>query len=134
MTFVVKSHRSLQTAVATVIRRAVRGASGSRVRKRWPASLYRCSFNEQGLILEANLTAAALLGMTCNALIKKPLFPFIFPDDQEHFYLHRKRLLETGTLQVVQLRLVRQDAGTFWARLEASRAYGAGGLNFAVSW
>jgi PAS domain-containing protein len=54
------------------------------------------TLSEQGLILEANLTAAKLLGVARSALVKQPLSRFILPEDQDIHYLHRKALLETG--------------------------------------
>jgi PAS domain-containing protein len=51
-----------------------------------------CTLSEQGLILEANLTAATLLGMTRSALIRQPISRFILKEDQEIYYLHRKIL------------------------------------------
>jgi diguanylate cyclase (GGDEF)-like protein/PAS domain S-box-containing protein len=83
--------------------------------------------DEQGLILEANLTAAGLLGVARNALVKQPLTRFILPADQDLYYLHRKRLFETGAPQACELRLVRPDGSQFWARLETTAALGAAG-------
>src|ERR1035437_7886549 len=54
------------------------------------------TLSEQGLILEANLTAAKLFGMARSALVKQPLSRFVLPEDQDIYYLHRKALLETG--------------------------------------
>jgi hypothetical protein len=48
------------------------------------------------LIEEANLTAATLLGMTRRALVGQPLSRFIFPQDQDVYYLHRKQLFAAG--------------------------------------
>jgi two-component system, cell cycle sensor histidine kinase and response regulator CckA len=78
------------------------------------------TLNEPGLILEANLTAAGLLGVARNALVKQPLTRFILPADQDLYYLHRKRLFEAGAPQACELRLVRPDGSQFWARLEAT--------------
>src|SRR4051812_3269290 len=38
-----------------------------------------CTLNEQGLILEANLTAATLLGVPRGALARQPISRFILP-------------------------------------------------------
>ena len=85
------------------------------------------TLSEQGLILEANLTAAKLLGVARGALVKQPLSRFILPEDQDIHYLHRKALLETGAPQAWELRLLRKDAAPFWARVEATTAQGADG-------
>lgn len=45
---------------------------------------------------------------------------FIFKEDQDIFYLHYKQLLETGTPQLCELRMLRSDNTQFWGRLEGS--------------
>jgi PAS domain S-box-containing protein len=80
------------------------------------------TIGEPGLILEANLTAAKLLGVARGALVKQPLPSFILPEDQDILYLHRKKLLETGAPQAWELRLLRKNSGPFWARAEAAMA------------
>jgi len=78
--------------------------------------------NKEGLILEANLTAGSLLGVTRNTLVKKSLTRFIFYDDQDIYYHHHRQLFETGAPQVCELRLVKKDGSLFWARLESTIA------------
>jgi len=78
------------------------------------------TLSERGSILEANLTAAKLLGVTRGSLVKQPLSRFILPEDQDIHYRHFKPLLETGAPQSWELRLLRKDATPFWARVEAS--------------
>jgi PAS domain S-box-containing protein len=78
------------------------------------------TLSEEGLILEANLTAAALLGSAKGILVRQPLTRFILPKDQDLYYRHRKLLFETALPQECELRMVRQDGKTFWARMEAT--------------
>jgi len=85
------------------------------------------TLSEKGLILEANLTAAKLLGVARNALVKQPLSRFILPADQDIHYQHRKQLLATGASQSWEMRLLRKDAGPFWAQVEATTAPGVDG-------
>jgi PAS domain S-box-containing protein len=85
------------------------------------------TLSEQGLILEANLTAARLLGVPRGALAKQPLSRFILPEDQDIYYLHRKALLETGAPQAWDMRVLRKDAAPFWVRVEATAAEDADG-------
>ncbi len=68
-----------------------------------------CTLSEQGLILEANLTAATLLGVARGALVKQPISRFILKEDQDIYYLHRKQLFETGEPQACELRMVKKD-------------------------
>ena len=81
-----------------------------------------CTVSELGLILEANLTAAKLLGVARGALVMQPLSRFVFPEDQDIHYLHFKQLLETAGPLAWELRLLRKGSAPFWARVEATAA------------
>lgn len=91
--------------------------------------------SEKGLVLEANLTATTLLGVTRSALCKHPLTRFILQEDQNIYYLHRKHLFGTHgessgqaeAPQTCELRMVRKDGVRFWARMEATVAQAADG-------
>jgi PAS domain S-box-containing protein len=74
-----------------------------------------------GLILEANLTAATLLGVARGALVKQRLTQFILPEDQDLYYRHRQALFDSGEPQVCELRLAPRnaDAPITWVRLDA---------------
>ncbi len=85
------------------------------------------TLSEKGLILQANLTAATLLGVARGVLIKQRLISFILPEDQHSYYHHRKLLFETGAPQVCEMRLVKKDGDQFWARLDATAAQDADG-------
>jgi two-component system cell cycle sensor histidine kinase/response regulator CckA len=86
-----------------------------------------CTLSEEGLILEANLSAAALLGVDRGALVTQPISRFVLPEDQDIYYLHRMKLFKTGEPQVCELRLLRRDGTPIWAHLEATAAQDAGG-------
>ncbi len=85
------------------------------------------TLSEQGLILEANLTAAGMLGAVRAALVKQPLWRFILPEDQDIYYLYRRQIIETGVPQVCELRMLRMDAAPFWAQLEGTAVQDADG-------
>jgi PAS domain S-box-containing protein len=85
------------------------------------------TLRESGLILEANLTAATLLGVTRSELVKQPISRFIHPDDQDRYYQFRKQLFATGEPQVCEVRLLCSGAAPFWARYEANKALDANG-------
>jgi PAS domain S-box-containing protein len=76
------------------------------------------TLSEKGIIEEVNLTGAAMVGIERSALIGKPFSRFVQRDDQDIFYKHRQRLLETETSQSCELRLVKKDGHEFHARLE----------------
>jgi PAS domain S-box-containing protein len=87
------------------------------------------TISEQGLIQEGNFTAAGLLGVSRGAMVKQRLSVFIFPEDQDIYYLHRKHLFETGEPQTFELRMVREDGTVFWANLTATKASDADGAS-----
>ena len=77
------------------------------------------TLSENGVILEANVTGAGLLGVDRSDLVKQPLTRFILPEDQDIYYRHRRQLFATQSPQVCELRLVRKDAapsGQGWKR------------------
>ncbi len=78
--------------------------------------------SDKGLILEANLTAATLLGVARNALVKERLDSFILPEDQDIYYLHRNLLFKTGEPQACELRLLSTSATPLWVRIDAALA------------
>jgi two-component system, cell cycle sensor histidine kinase and response regulator CckA len=85
------------------------------------------TLNENGLIREANLTAATLLGVERHRLVGQPLTRFICPDDQDIHCLHHKKLFEMRARQAFEIRLVKPNGDYFWAQLEATAASAADG-------
>ena len=85
------------------------------------------TLSHKGLILQANLTAANLLGLARNNLVKQPLSRFIFPEDQDIFYGLSKQLFETDSPQACELRIIKAEGIPFWARLEVTAAQDADG-------
>ncbi|MCF8025972.1 MAG: PAS domain S-box protein [Desulfobacteraceae bacterium] len=83
-----------------------------------------CTVSQKGLIIEANLTAAKLLNTERESLVKQPMSRFILRQDQDIFYLHRKRLFETGEPLVCELRMTGCNSPPVWVRLDASVSAG----------
>jgi PAS domain S-box-containing protein len=77
------------------------------------------TLDEHGLILEANLTGATLLGVERGDLIRTPLHLFIAEDGQDMFYLHCRRVFEARTPQTDELRMVKRDGTPFYAQLDS---------------
>jgi PAS domain S-box-containing protein len=77
------------------------------------------TLGDRGLILEANLRAAELLGAKRSALVKLPLSRFILPEDQDIYYRYFKELFATGG-QTCELRLARSGGAQFWVQLDAT--------------
>ncbi len=73
----------------------------------------------KGLVVEANLTAATLLGATRSAFSRQPPFSrFILEEDQCIYYRSIEQLSTAGEQQACELRMVREDKTSFWVRLE----------------
>ena len=81
-----------------------------------------CTVGEQGLILEANLTAATLLCVERGALVGRGMSAFIAKEGQDLYYLRRKNLLDTRQPQECDLQIVRHDGTAFFARLKITFA------------
>lgn len=77
------------------------------------------TLDESGIILEVNLTGANLFGVERKSLIKRGFSRYIAADDQEVFYFHRKKVFETKTKQLCELKLVKKDGIAFYAQLES---------------
>ena len=78
------------------------------------------TLSEKGLILEANLTAAKLLGTPKADLFQQRLSHFIVPDDQDIYYKHRKQLFQTGQPQACELRFKAPGGASFWAAMDST--------------
>ena len=85
-----------------------------------PVSYFTIS--EQELILEANLTAATMLGVARGALARQPFSRFILNQDQDIHSQHRRQFMETANPQEYDLRMVQSDGTVFWGHLMATRA------------
>ncbi|EFL51511.1 PAS/PAC sensor signal transduction histidine kinase [Solidesulfovibrio fructosivorans JJ]] len=86
-----------------------------------------CTVSEPGLVLEANLTVATMLGLNRDALVGQPWTRFVHRQDQDVYYKRRKKLFETSVPAAYELRLLRKDGTEFWAHLAATIAQDAEG-------
>lgn len=86
-----------------------------------------CTLNNQGLVLENNLTAATMLGVPREALNKQPISRFILKEDQDIYYLLSRQLFKHGEPQTCELRMAKKDGTVFWGQLAASRVQSANG-------
>ncbi|MFP4397900.1 MAG: PAS domain S-box protein [Desulfonatronovibrio sp.] len=77
----------------------------------------------RGVILEANLAAADMLGTFRNNLTGQRFSRFICKKDEHAYYQHRKELFKSrsiGLTRSCELRMTRVDGTVFWALLEAA--------------
>lgn len=80
-----------------------------------------CTLNEEGIIIQANLTSATLLGLAHHELVNQPIAHFILKEDQDIYYFYRKKFIDEGEFPSCELRMLKQDGTQFWAHLSASR-------------
>jgi PAS domain S-box-containing protein len=106
-----------------------------------------CSVSEAGLIVQANLTLATLLGVTRSALARQPPFTkFVLPGDQDNWRRLRTLMLlvSDAAPQTCELRLrlnqgpasIGDEAAFVWVQLAVTRAQddaGAPLLHIAAS-
>ena len=78
------------------------------------------TLSREGLILDANLAGAAMLGVERARLVKKPLSRFMFRDDQATFSLRRQAVFATRTRQTCKLGMVKKGGAPFYVHLECS--------------
>jgi chemotaxis family two-component system sensor kinase Cph1 len=77
------------------------------------------TLNEQGLIREANLTAATLLGTERARLVKSVFHSYVLEPDKEKSRLHIAKVFKTRERQSCEVRLRAGGGGEFYARLES---------------
>lgn len=76
------------------------------------------TLDQQGRVVEANLTGANLLRLERDLLIDKAFTNFIDFDSQDTFFLWRRALFSHWPQRTCELKLVRQDGSRFDAHLE----------------
>lgn len=86
-----------------------------------------CTLSQDGIFLEANLTAASMLGVVRNQMVGQRITGFIVPEDLPEYELHRKQLFDTAQPQACNLRMRCQDGTQFRAHLLATASRDADG-------
>ena len=80
------------------------------------------SLDEQGKILEANLSGATLLGVERSLLINQRLPSHVTPASRPAFLAFLKRVFAGAGKQTCEATLLRQDGNSFWADFHGSSA------------
>jgi PAS domain S-box-containing protein len=80
------------------------------------------SLDEQGLILEVNLTGAALLGVERSRLINRPVQRFVAAMSRPIFLAFLAKVFAEPGRQVCEASLLNEDGTPFWANLQATPA------------
>ena len=86
------------------------------------APISYCTLDEMGVILEANLATAELLGEARRVLVGQRISRYILKDYQDSYYLCRKLLLTSGERQSCELHMVKADGSAFWVNLTIASA------------
>jgi len=81
------------------------------------------TLNAEGVITEANLTAATLLGVARTVLVNTPFPRYIFPEDQDSYYHFRRKFTEPGESRMVELRLRRPDDSVCFMQLQINSVH-----------
>ena len=81
-----------------------------------------CTVSSEGLILQANLTTASLLGLPRGELLQQPITRFVCVLEQDRYYLLGQQMAATAAPQVAELRLRKSDGTAFWALIRAIAA------------
>lgn len=95
-----------------------------------------CSVNAAGLITQANLTLASLLGVARRALVHRPFAELVIQEDQDSWYQLRRPLLDGSSAQTLELRLRLESDAYLWVQVATTRAQTEAGtavLHMAVS-
>jgi diguanylate cyclase (GGDEF)-like protein/PAS domain S-box-containing protein len=78
-----------------------------------------CTLDQDGFIKEANFAISKLLGQGQHKLINQSLTKFIFEEDQDIYYLFRKRTLKSQKKEDCEIRIINENKTTFWANITA---------------
>jgi PAS domain S-box-containing protein len=79
-----------------------------------------CTISKKGLIQEANLKMAQMLGVAPEQLRQMPLSRYVLQADQDIYYLLKNRLKALGQSHSCELRMCNAEAAVFWVHLDAS--------------
>lgn len=76
------------------------------------------TLNERGFIVEANITAARLLGMDSSELLEKPFSLFLSQENADSFYLYLNSLFESQERSSCAMHATKKDGTSFQIELD----------------
>ncbi len=76
-----------------------------------------CTLDENGVIVQTNLTAALMLGHTQSTLLDQKFSAFVINEDQDIYYLYCKQLLMSEADPICELRMFKENQTLFWGNL-----------------
>lgn len=83
------------------------------------APLGYCTLSKNGIIVKANLTLSALLGVDRKQLTGEPLSRFIVPDEIFVYHPFLNKLFEIDSPKTCELQMKKNDGEVFWAYVSA---------------
>jgi PAS domain S-box-containing protein len=87
-----------------------------------------CTVDDKGLIVEANLTAATLLGVSRVSLVKRQILRFM-PRPQQFIYLQScQRALASEQTQTGELQLLKDNGAVIWVSLSVNASKSQAGV------
>ena len=91
-----------------------------------------CTLTDQGVVLEANLAAATLLGVSRTSLMSKPLRRFLSKASQDAYYLCLKALTASHMAQDCELQVFKESCDAHapepWVHMRMSSVLAADGI------
>lgn len=79
-----------------------------------------CTLSAEGVIIRSNLTAATLLGVNREILLQQNFSNYILKEDQDIFYLFRKKTFDSEPQHNCELRMVHTDGSLLWIYLTST--------------
>jgi two-component system cell cycle sensor histidine kinase/response regulator CckA len=95
-----------------------------------------CTVSAAGIITQANLTIANLVGHSRSTLVARPFSHLVAAPDQSAYYLARRQIARDGLPQSLELQMIGLHERTWWAQLTMTAAVdgeGAPELRLVVS-
>jgi PAS domain S-box-containing protein len=77
------------------------------------------TLSQRGVIIEANLTLAEMLGRERTGLIESPLEEFVLPEDRPALQVHLAKVFQSSEKQECELQLRKNEGTIFYAQLES---------------
>ena len=78
------------------------------------------TLNKRGFILEANYTAARILGIDGKDLIKKPFSRFVCKEDADAWHRYLREVFQSQARLMSETRLVGKDGSPFYVQLDSA--------------
>ncbi len=81
------------------------------------------TLDQKGFISEVNHTGESMLGVQRSSLVNMPFSDLIPLDFQDIFHFHRRKVLETRSMQSCELNLKKKDGKQFYVQMQTRPVY-----------